>query len=314
MKTTLKSIIVAVVSTAISFAASAQSEVFKVLASRGKNTLADGSPIVAGKKLQATDVVKVGENGYLGLIHNSGKTLEVKESGTYKVADLTSKVTAKSSSISQKYTSYVLNEMTKTEGGDIHANYQKNMKVTGSVERAISTASITLCLPKSFSIIEPSNTISWAKNPKASGYVVEFQNMFEDVIFTKETADTSITFDIASIRMPKDNVIRVMVKAIAINPSDDLKSEFYAIKLLQESKNVELFQEKSILEKEYKEESALNYLMKATFFAQNNLFVDAKKCYESAIRLEPSVNEYKIAYMNFLAKNSLMDFYPYEKK
>ncbi|MDX2191094.1 MAG: hypothetical protein SFY32_14630 [Bacteroidota bacterium] len=308
MKTIIKSTLLTIAGLTFSFYSFAQTEAFKVLASRGKNTLGDGTALIAGKKLNDKDVIKVGDASYLGLIHTTGKTVEIKEAGTYKVADLVAKAVAKNSNITKKYSEYVIGEMTKSESGDIHANYQKNMKVTGSVERAISTASITLCLPKTSSVIEDINVVSWAKNPKATGYTVEVLNMFDDVILSKETTDTTFTIDFNSIKMPKDNTLMVRVKSNA-----DLKSDSYVIKRMIESKNPDVFSDKAMFAKEFNEESALNYMMKASFYAQNNLFVDAKKAFESAIRLEPGVVEYKSAYMNFLAKNGLLDFYPYEK-
>jgi hypothetical protein len=308
MKTLIKKSLFTVAGLTLSLYTMAQTEVFKVLASRGKNTLADGTAIFAGKKLGSNDVIKISESSYLGLIHNSGKTIEVKEAGTYKVSDLASKAMAKNSSISKKYSDYVIGELTKSESSDIHANYQKNMKVTGSVERAVSSASIAMCLPKTSAIIETVNTVSWMKNTKATSYTIEILNMFDDVILTKETTDTSFTFDVNTIKMPKDNTLMVRIKS-----NGDLKSESYVLKTLQPAKSPEVFADKDMLTKEFGEESALNYMMKASFYAQNNLFVDAKKSFETAIRLEPSVVEYKSAYMNFLAKNNLLEFYPYEK-
>lgn len=308
MKNLPKNVLFTVVGLTMSYYSIAQTEVFKVLASRGKNTLSDGTAIFAGKKLAANDVIKISESSYLGLIHSSGKTVEVKEAGTYKVSDLASKAVAKNNSISKKYSDYVISELTKSESSDIHANYQKNMKVTGSVERAVSSASIAMCLPKSSSIIEKINTVSWMKNTKATSYTVEILNMFDDVILTKVTTDTSFTFDINSIKMPKDNTLMVRIKS-----NGDLKSESYVLKTLQQNKYAEVYADKDMVVKEFSEESALNYMMKASFYAQNNLFVDAKKSFESAIRLEPNVIEYKSAYMNYLTKNNLLEFYPYEK-
>lgn len=308
MKTILRNSLLLSLGLIFSIGTFAQTEVFKVLASRGKNTLADGSSVFAGKKLLANDIIKISENSYLGLIHNSGRTLELKTPGSYKIADLSSQVVAKSASVTKKYSDYVVGELTKADGGDIHSNYQKNMKVTGSVERAISTASISVCLPKTSNIIENMNTVVWYKNPKATSYTVELLNMFDDVMLSKETTDTTYSFDVNSIKLPKDNTIIVKVKA-----NGGLESITYVLKNMVESKNPEVFADKNALNKEYTEESALSFLMKASFYAQNNLFVDAKKSFESAIRLEPEVQEYKEAYKNFLAKNNLYDFYPYSK-
>ncbi len=293
---------------AFSFCTMAQTEVFKVLASRGKNTLADGSSVFAGKKLSATDVIKVSDGSYLGLIHNTGKTLEVKEPGTYKVSELSSQAIAKSSSITKKYSAYVIGELTKAESSDIHANYQKNMKVTGSVERAVGDLT-KMILPKTSNIINTVNVVSWPKTPKATSYTLEVSNMMDDVIFTKETNDTSYSLDLSTIKMPIDQTILLKIKANGL----EIAPESYLLKTLVPSKAPDVFADKDQLSKEFAEESALNYMMKASFYAQNNLFLDAKKSFEAAIKLEPTISEYKSAYMNYLAKNSLLQYYPYER-
>lgn len=310
MKTLIKKSVFTVAGLVFSIYSMAQNtEVFKVLASRGKNTLADGSMVFAGKKLSASDVVKVSEGSYLGLIHNTGKTLEVKEAGTYKISDLSSKAIAKSSSITKKYSAYVIGELTKAENSDIHANYQKNMKVTGSVERAVGTGAPKMILPKTSNLIESLNTLSWAKIAKSTSYTVEITNMFDEVIMSKETNDTSFTLDLAAVKMPKDQTIMVKVKA----NGTDVMTDSYVLKALVPTKSPEVFADKDQLAKEFSEESALNHLMKASFYSQNGLFIDAKKSFEAAIRLEPTVSEYKSAYMNFLAKHDLEQYYPYGK-
>ena len=303
MKTLLKKSIFTILTVTISLAASAQSEVFKVLASRGKITLGDGSAIFAGKKLNPNDVIKVSDNSYLGLIHNTGKTLEIKEAGTYKVAELSSKVLAKNSSITKKYSDYVVGELTKADSKE---SYQKNMKVTGSVERGLYD--IKLCLPKTSSIIETQQLVVWNKNPRAKSYTVQILDMFDEVKLSKEVTDTTFTLDINSIKVPNDKTLIILVTA-----NGDMTSDKFLLKTMVEAKNPDIFADKNALAKEYSQESALGHLMKASFYAQNNLFLEAKKSYEAAIKLEPGVEEYKNAYKNFLAKNNLLEFYPYSK-
>ena len=45
-----------------------------------------------GASLKSGDELKVSENAYLGLVHVSGKPLELKTAGSYKVADLAAKM------------------------------------------------------------------------------------------------------------------------------------------------------------------------------------------------------------------------------
>ncbi|MBL4655832.1 MAG: hypothetical protein JKY33_08420, partial [Bacteroidia bacterium] len=72
----------------------AQTNVYQVLASYGKVLVqkTDGSqwiPLATGNELIQSDLLKVAEDAYLGLIGNNGNTLEVNKQGTYKVSDLT---------------------------------------------------------------------------------------------------------------------------------------------------------------------------------------------------------------------------------
>jgi hypothetical protein len=63
--------------------------------------------VKTGASLKASDEHKLSENAYIGLVHKSGKPLELKAAGQYKVADLASKV-ATGTSVLNKYTDFIL--------------------------------------------------------------------------------------------------------------------------------------------------------------------------------------------------------------
>ena len=48
-------------------------------------------------------------------------------------------------------------------------------------------------------------------------------------------------------------------------------------------------------------QSAMGYLLKATFFEENELLLDAITAYEKAIDLEPEVAEFKVLYSRFIS-------------
>src|SRR5688572_7184931 len=77
-----------------------QEYAFKVLVNKGKNEIKSGNDwqlIKTGTSLKSADELKISENSYIGLIHTSGKPLELKEAGNYKVVDLAAKVNGGSS-------------------------------------------------------------------------------------------------------------------------------------------------------------------------------------------------------------------------
>ena len=64
--------------------------VFKVLGVSGtikKQTPSGEVPLSPGSKLNADETIIV-ESGYCGLLHSTGKGVEVKKAGTYLVSDL----------------------------------------------------------------------------------------------------------------------------------------------------------------------------------------------------------------------------------
>src|SRR5688500_12496233 len=113
MKTKSLSVsIVLVFFTALAFS---QEYSFKVLVNKGKNEMKSGSdwkPVKVGASLKSPDEIKVSENAYLGLIHVSGKPLELKNAGNYKVIDLAAKV-GTGTSVLNKYTDFILSNNTE---------------------------------------------------------------------------------------------------------------------------------------------------------------------------------------------------------
>jgi hypothetical protein len=116
----------------------AQTEMFKVLASKGTNKVTTNNtewkPIKVGDKLTQQEKITLDENSYLALAHSNGKTIELKQKGTYEISKLSEELKAQNSGISKKYVDFVVGEMTN-QNEDIAKNRHKYMAVTGSVER-----------------------------------------------------------------------------------------------------------------------------------------------------------------------------------
>src|SRR5687767_4882806 len=121
----------------------AQDYAFKVLANKGTNEIKSGEswqPLKTGASLRSGDEVKLADNAYIGLVHASGKPMELKTAGNYKVSDLAAKV-GSGSSVLNKYTDFILSSNS--------AEAKKNRpSATGAVHRATESASIKLLLPE----------------------------------------------------------------------------------------------------------------------------------------------------------------------
>jgi hypothetical protein len=94
----------------ISTLAIGQDYAFKVLANKGNNEVKSGEtwqPLKTGASLKSGDELKLADNSYLGLIHATGKPIEIKKAGNYKVTDLAAQVGG-GSSVLNKYTDFIL--------------------------------------------------------------------------------------------------------------------------------------------------------------------------------------------------------------
>jgi len=294
-----KSILFALTLFLASSFAFAQDEMFKVLASKGSNKLqssgtAEWKPVFVGKRLTKGDKITIGENGYLGLAHKSGKTIELKKAGTYEVSKLAGEVASQNASTNTKYVNYLAGEMGKTGGEDMAKNRYKYMSVTGSVERG-SVVPVLIPASKKSEALGNTQTIVWESLGAGTVYVVELTNLFGDSVMTKETKDTFAILNMDS-KKDKNYVVKLGVKGdskldVSINivyPSND--------------KSVELNKQLTELKSQLGEETALNKIILASFYEDNKLYLEAIQNYRAAIKMQPDVDDYKVAYGQFLER------------
>lgn len=294
MKTTRWVFFLALITT--SYAALAQDYAFQVMVNKGSNEVKSGNawqPVKTGASLKTGDEVKLSDNAYLGLRHVSGKMMEVKQSGTFKVADLASKVSG-GSSVLNKYTDFILSSNSPEA--------KKNrLSATGAVHRGTGDA-INLFLPDNqFSGIFGDKVIlNWeAKNE--GPYVIELQNMFEDVLAKYETTETSFTIDLTDPKLADKDLNAIMVK-VASKSDSKQTSAVKMIKKLSADEDKKIKTSMSELGSALSEETAINKYVIANFFEQNNLVVDAITAYQEAIKIEPSFKE---DYEDFLVRKGL---------
>lgn len=275
-----------------------QNYTFKVLVNKGANKVKSGSewqPIKTGASLNTTDEISIVDNAYLGLVHSNGKTLELKESGNYKVTDLTAKVSGGGSSVASKYADFVLSKMS--------AEGKKNrLSATGAVHRGIEDK-IKVYMPNTVGVFNDEAIIRWDSVENDNQiYVVTVTNMFEDVLMTIETDDPSIQLDLSKEKIAKENTV-----LLSVAPKDDPTkgSEAYALRKLSKADQEKVQSTLNDLMTDVKEQTALNKYILAGFYEENNLLVDALTNYEEAMKLAPDVDSYREAYVEFILRNNL---------
>jgi len=279
----------------------AQDYAFKVLANKGSNEVKSGDntwvPLRTGASLKKDDEVKLADNAYIGLVHLSGKPMEIKTAGNYKVSELEKKV-GSGSSVLNKYTDFILSSNS--------AEAKKNkLSATGAVSRGEnSNTAIQLLLPENqhSGIFNNVAIINWDGTKVAGPYIVTIRNMFDDELAKIETPETSFQVDLTDPKFANINALLVEVKS-----KTDVKqvSKQHLIKKLTPEDMEKVKTELNEIMGEVSEPTALNKFILAGFYEEKNLFIDAIAAYEDAIKLAPDVQFYKDAYDDFFLRHGM---------
>lgn len=282
-----------------------QEYVFKVLASSGNNTVgkesAAAKPLKTGQKITKEDKITLAPNSFLGLVHKSGRTLELKTPGTYAANDLSAKMGASQANFNQKYVDFVIGEMTKVEKEDANKNRHQNMGVEGKVERG--DYDITLFVPKTTDalLMDTQPLIKWHTLPGTTQYKVMLVDMFDEVLFSATTADTSIVVDLNQDKLKNQTGYLLVVSSVEKPKST---SDKYSLKKL-DAKSTTTLHKKLTDITGGTQETSLSKIIKASLLEENKLYLDAMKAYEQAIALQPQVKDYQVAYQQFLQRHNL---------
>lgn len=277
-----------------------QDYLFKVLASKGQNKVAQTS-IKVGSALHKGDQITLAEGGYLGLAHHTGRTIELSKSGKYLVNDLVKQIKTHTKGTGAKYLEYVLSETTqKTSNSILEKRYAYMTKPAG-VRR--EDPSILFYLPNSAKVLGNEAFISWFINDTEPQVVKKFKLVIEDefgVLIDERIVEGQATF--LNLYDPKLKEHRMLTyKIIALdNPRFASDAQFF-FKMNQN--DADIYSDYTILKEA---ETALEKIILAKFFEEKGLIVDAMTSYQQAMQLAPDVNSYQKLYDDFLERAKLV--------
>jgi hypothetical protein len=267
----------------------AQTYAFKVLVSKGKTEVKSGqawSAIKVGANLNASDEVKVAENSYLGLMHASGKPLEVKEAGNYNLADLAARL-SKGSTVLNKYTDFILSSQ---------EDKKNKLAATGAVHRDVKMA-LTVFLPQTSEHFGNKLAVGWKNPGTATQAEVIVMDLGEDELARYKVDGNSLVIDLNDPKL-KGNpqyIIKVVSK-------DGNESAGCGIKRLKGNRKTEIENAWSEVSPSFSEQNALELYVQAGFFEENLLLTDALTAYKLAADMAPEVDMYRESYEAFLQR------------
>jgi hypothetical protein len=289
---------------AMSVGGFAQEVIFKTLAAKGTCMVQRGdnpdeyTPISTGLKIYQEDkIIITGATSYVGLVSADGKALELKKGGVYYVKDLSMALSSGETSMAQKYLSLLVNDMSKVDD-----NTARNMKYTGSVERSVENKDIVMFLPETTKIAGTAGAIQWFPKTTISKYNVNIYNLYEEAVYTKSTENKMLSIDFAELGLNPGQVYKMMVSDAA---NENLNSGYISLQVPTRSEMAKFETDVNMLKTEVPANSAIGDMVIATYYEEQELFLNAIPYYESAIEREPNIVEFQDAYNMFLFKIGL---------
>ena len=282
----------------------AQGFTFKVLANKGQNKVkkADGAleTLKTGSLLFDGDELLTSEGCYVGLMHKTGKTTEIRAAGSNKVSDLASKINTKKTSAASRYAQFIAAKMNEKEGG-----IRSRSNTTGAVSRAVAGGSIEVILPSSVDVLGSEAKVRWRVpegTEEGTKYVVTIKNIFDEVIYNEETDKLHVDLNFDEMK----NESGLYILSVKQTDNDEVASGDYGIKKLSTADKPDVVENLSALESELPTDSPLGKITLATFYEENDLLLDALTQYEEAIRLSPEVEDFRTLYEDFLVKTGII--------
>jgi hypothetical protein len=276
---------------------------FRVIACKGSSEIKSGGawqPVKTGAVLKPGDEIRVGENAYVGLFHQSGKPIELNKPNTYAVSQLEKQVGSSGPGVLNKYADFIMSS---------NSDERKNkLAATGAVHRG-TKENINVLLPSApgsnTAVFNTLVVIRWESQKTKGPFIVNVTNIFGDQVARFETSSSSLVLNLEDKPFAELGSLFVEVTDKA-NPK--IASPQYTIKRMTPSEQEQIKKAWNEIAAEIAEVSAMNKFLTAGFYENKNLIIDAIAAYEEAIRLAPDVEFFREAYDNFLIRNGLKQF------
>lgn len=291
-------------------------ELFKILGAKNVFVLdaTTQRPARAGIVLRTETMLRIDAGGYVALVHYTGKSLELRNAGTYKSTELEQRLAQGQASSTQKVATFVLNAMGQKNKSDSH---RENMNTLGAVAR-MSTGDdkeVTVLVPRMGSVTDSAVFLQWysdatggsqtgtglvlptqtpkqvPQSPKAVVYRIEIKSEQGKILHALETTDTALILKPALIGIQRGNLIRWTVNLLGSKVRQE-----YNVRWLSQDDATALADTLATIQKEFPDTaSPLGHILQAMLFERYECYTEAIQHYKTAIHNAPFVYDYNEA-------------------
>jgi hypothetical protein len=289
----------------------AQNYAFRVLTAKGNNTASENA-IRVGSKLNNSDVIVMEQGGYLGLLHTNGQTVELRTKGTYKVNELASNLKASNgSSLTARYASYVVSELTTASEEATGETRYKHMKKTGAVKRGM-LQDITIIQESKVNMLGDKMEIEWfvyeklgnLKKSDVKKYRVVLTDLRNNELYSEITEENSYTIDFSRPELKDQTTVLYRVELAGKDEQKKFPTDNHVVR---KEKNNNAKKEIRDQLDEIGDDTALGHLIKAQYLEETEYYAEAAMAYKAAIALAPDVETYKILYDSFTERTTMSE-------
>lgn len=292
--------------------------------------------ISTGEKLFPGDDIQLKGDGYLGMVHKSGKTQEITKSGKYNISVLSNNVSKNKDGLTKRFAGYVMNEMGSADDLLKKEDYKLRMQTTGAVERAIGDEVdesekiaelteadeedkrdiklvlksfdlsgdpiINVRIPKDSYLIENLTEFSWYPLENISDYEVIIKDTQDKVVFSQKAVGENLKINLNDAKLDYSKNYYWHVK------HGDIKSVEYCINRIDPNIDNEFQQlQKSIAVSTGDVISPMDHVIIASFYKEFNVQPLAYRHYSMAVKLAPSVKSFRKMFALYLKQLGLID-------
>jgi len=233
------------------------------------------------------------DRAYLGLIHNSGKTVELIDAGTFEIDDIELNIDARKKGIGGKYTEFVMNTLDEeVEFGE------KREIVTRGGENTVH-----VIMPAASEVMNHLQIISWIKVNEAEDeiYLVSVKGIFDDVLLKEEVDGVQYLLDLDHPSLANDNMFVISVSL----KGSKTKSKEYALDRISKDETEKYMTELDQFFTEENNLSSLDYMIMASFYEEKGLLVDASSSYQRALKQSPDIADFQELFQLFKTRHNL---------
>jgi hypothetical protein len=272
-------------------------EIFKIIACKGKITLQRTKKAVAvGAGLNSADQLRMEGPVYLGLVHKSGKALEIRQEGVVVVSDLLKSVSSKQNGM-DKLVGFVVQSVAGAQEG-------KNIK-SASVEMSLNVNKLRLISPRTTKTIDDEMNFTWSGSVdgKPATYLFTIADAGQNIRYKKELTETQLSVNVKALGLEKDRCYYWSVTQVGANAPS---VESYCLYMVNDAEMASLNgQLKTLRDEQNAQPSALEKLMLASFYEQNGLTYRAMTAYKEAATIGGDVEIFSDSYREFLRRTGV---------